>query len=233
MKSPLDSIAFFKSIRPTLDAMNDADVGVVIKALFALDDGEDVDLSGASDMVRAVFPLIEESTDRLRKKRVSRMRVPANGPQISANDPQTSANDTQTPANDTQDYEDEPQTDSKPSRHSHSHSQSHNQDHGHGQSHDHSHVDGQSARPTADEVKDWAEAEGLLIDAERFVAYYDDRDWKTGTDPIKDWKKVARKWAQTEHRKPPEKPPDRKPGKYTLWMESQDYGDLISGRAKA
>ena len=93
--------------------------------------------------------------------------------------------------------------------------------------------DGQSARPTADEVKDWAEAEGLLIDAERFVAYYDDRDWKTGTDPIKDWKKVARKWAQTEHRKPPEKPPDRKPGKYTRWMESQDYGDLISGRAKA
>ena len=93
--------------------------------------------------------------------------------------------------------------------------------------------DGQSGRPTADEVKDWAAAEGLLIDAERFVAYYDDRDWKTGTDPIKDWKKVARKWAQTEHRKPPEKPPDRKPGKYTLWMESQDYGDLISGRAKA
>lgn len=90
---------------------------------------------------------------------------------------------------------------------------------------------GQSARPTPAEVKDWAAAEGLLIDAERFVAYYDDRDWKTGTDPIKDWKKVARKWAQTEHRKQPEKPPDRKPGKYTLWMESQDYGDLISGRA--
>ena len=82
--------------------------------------------------------------------------------------------------------------------------------------------------PTVQEVKDYADEEGLVIDAERFVAYYDAKDWKTWNDPIKDWKKVARKWAVTERK---EKPPDKKkPGKYTAWMESKDYSELVGGR---
>ena len=85
--------------------------------------------------------------------------------------------------------------------------------------------------PTVQEVKDYADEEGLVIDAERFVAYYDAKDWKTGTDPIKDWKKVARKWAVTE-RKEPAKPPDKpkKTGKYAAWLESKDYSELVNGR---
>lgn len=84
------------------------------------------------------------------------------------------------------------------------------------------------AGPSVREVREYAEEEGLVIDAERFVAYYAAKDWKTGTDPIKDWKKVARKWAVTERK---EKPPDKKkPGKFSAWLESQDYSNLVNGR---
>lgn len=202
MKSTLDSIAFFKNIRPTLEAMSDEDAGALIKALFAHDDGEDVDLSSKSQIVQVAFPLVAESTDRLTKKRMGKVRA-------TANEPQTDRNDT---AN-------EPQTDRKQSSHSHSHNQGHN--------HGHDDMPGKTG-PTVQEVKDYADEEGLVIDAERFVAYYDAKDWKTGTDPIKDWKKVARKWAVTERK---EKPPDRKkPGKYAAWLESKDYSELVNGR---
>lgn len=205
MKSTLDSIAFFKNIRPTLEAMNDEDAGALIKALFAHDDGEDVDLSSKSQIVQATFPLVAESTDRLTKKRMGKVRA-------TANEPQTDRNDT---AN-------EPHTDRKQSSHSHSHNQGHN--------HSHDDMPGKTG-PTVQEVKDYADEEGLVIDAERFVAYYDAKDWKTGTDPIKDWKKVARKWAVTE-RKEPAKPPDKpkKTGKYMEWLESKDYSELVNGR---
>lgn len=210
MKSTLDSIAFFKNIRPMLEEMTDEDAGALIKALFAHDDGEDVDLSGKSQIVRITFPLVAESTDRLTKKRMGKVRA-------TANEPQTDLNDT---AN-------EPQTDREPSHHSHSQSQ----DQSHGHNHDDMPVQAGKAGPSVREVREYAEEEGLVIDAERFVAYYDARDWRTGTDPIKDWKKIARKWAVTE-RKEPAKPPDKpkKTGKYMAWLESQDYSSLVDGR---
>ena len=87
MKSTLDTIAFFKSIRGTLDAMPDADAGALMKALFAHDDGEEVDLRNASPMVRATFPLIVEGLDRLTQVRMSKVR-PQNNRKPTANAPQ-------------------------------------------------------------------------------------------------------------------------------------------------
>lgn len=87
MKSTLDTIAFFKNIRGTLDAMPDADAGALIKALFAHDDGEEVDLRNASPIVRATYPLIVEGLDRLTQVRMSKVR-PQNNRKPTANAPQ-------------------------------------------------------------------------------------------------------------------------------------------------
>ena len=87
MKSTLDTIAFFKNIRGTLDAMPDADAGALIKALFAHDDGEEVDLRNASPIVRATYPLVVEGLDRLTQVRMSKVR-PQNNRKPTANAPQ-------------------------------------------------------------------------------------------------------------------------------------------------
>lgn len=213
MKSTLDTIAFFKTMRTTIESMSDEDAGALMKALFAHDDGEEPDLSAKSKIVQAVYPLVTDPLDRLTKIRMSKVRVHANEPQTVRND---TANEPQTKA-------DAPQTALDSPNHSHSLNLNH--------SHSLNHVDDSQAGltdwPTTRQVQDWAAAEGLTIDAAKFCAYYDARGWKTGDAPIKDWKKVARKWAVTERR---EKPPDEKPGKFTAWLESQDYSNLVNGR---
>lgn len=93
MKSTLETVAFFKTLRTTLDSMSDEDAGKLMKALFAYDDGEDPDLAGASPTVKAVYPMAAESLERLTKKRMSKVR-PQTDRKQSANVPQTDRKDT-------------------------------------------------------------------------------------------------------------------------------------------
>ncbi|MBQ4424567.1 MAG: hypothetical protein II882_02385 [Lachnospiraceae bacterium] len=55
-KHNLTTYAFFKDIRQSFDAISDESAGALIKALFAFDDGETVDLSGKNETVRGMFP---------------------------------------------------------------------------------------------------------------------------------------------------------------------------------
>lgn len=121
MKSELDTIAFFKNIRKTLEAMTDADAGRLMKALFAHDDGEKVDLTDASPVVQMIFPLVAESTDRLTRKRQNKVRKPQTDRKDTANELQTDRKDT-----------------------AHNHSHNHNQNHS--QNHDHTSPDGEEER---------------------------------------------------------------------------------------
>lgn len=93
MKSSLETVAFFKTLRTTLDSMSDEDAGKLMKALFAYDDGENPDLASASPTVKAVYPMAAESLERLTKKRMSKVR-PQTDRKQSANEPQTDRKDT-------------------------------------------------------------------------------------------------------------------------------------------
>lgn len=68
----LDTISFFKTLRETIDSMSDEDAGALMKALFAHDDGEEVDLSGKSVVVRVVYPFVSETTDKLKESRLKK-----------------------------------------------------------------------------------------------------------------------------------------------------------------
>lgn len=48
--------------------------------------------------------------------------------------------------------------------------------------------------PFADEVRAFVEEEGLCVDPETFVDFYDSRGWKVGTTAIKNWKATVRLW---------------------------------------
>lgn len=52
--------------------------------------------------------------------------------------------------------------------------------------------------PTVEEVRAYCRAEGLTIDPEKFVAYYDAVDWMRGNTRITDWKALARTWRSEE-----------------------------------
>ena len=177
MKSTLDTIAFFKNIRPTLDAMSDADAGALIKALFAHDDGEEVDMASAAPMVQAIYPLVVESMDRLSEYRAKKSKAGKTTREQIRNKKGT----------------DEEQNGNITETHNHNHNHSHN--------HTSSEEDGKVRRctpPTAEQVNEYATKFGMKIDAQRFVDFYSSKGWKVGSSPMKDWQAAVRNWVSRD-----------------------------------
>lgn len=56
----------------------------------------------------------------------------------------------------------------------------------------------ESSQPTADEVNEYAKAEGLSLNAADFVDYYSIREWKIQGEPIRDWRALVRRWSRKE-----------------------------------
>ncbi len=53
--------------------------------------------------------------------------------------------------------------------------------------------------PTADEVRAYAEAQGLAVDAGQFTDYYTAQGWKIKNGlPLKDWRAAVRNWARRD-----------------------------------
>ena len=48
--------------------------------------------------------------------------------------------------------------------------------------------------PTADEVRAYADEKGCIIDAQRFVDFYESKGWMVGKSPMKDWRASVRSW---------------------------------------
>lgn len=48
--------------------------------------------------------------------------------------------------------------------------------------------------PDKQEVKDYCTEEGLEVDPEYFVSYYDSVGWQMGNHPMQDWKAAVRLW---------------------------------------
>ena len=91
MKSTLDTVAFFKTLRGTLESMSDKDAGRLMKCLFAYDDGESPDLTKASPVVKAIFPLVAEPLDRLTRMRMNKVRPQTNRKQTALPTKQTAS----------------------------------------------------------------------------------------------------------------------------------------------
>lgn len=204
-----ETVLLFKDLYKTLSAIPAEDAGILMKALFAHANGLDPDGLDASPIAAALYIGLSDQMDRIEEYRNSQAAKRTKTEQTVSNDNKQE----QTETNAEQITSPSPSPSPSPYPYPYPSPMSD--------------MPGKTG-PTVQEVKDFADEEGLVIDAERFVAYYDAKDWMTGTDPIKDWKKVARKWAVTERK---EKPPDKKkPGKFSAWLESQDYSNLVSGR---
>lgn len=52
--------------------------------------------------------------------------------------------------------------------------------------------------PSLEEVREYAEEQGMRIDPDRFFDYYEAIGWKKNGSPVTDWKALERNWARSE-----------------------------------
>lgn|GEM_PF-4076589 len=62
------TICFFKDLRKTLDAISDEDAGILMKALFAVADGDEPEFHG-SKIAQVLFTMAADQTNRLNEYR--------------------------------------------------------------------------------------------------------------------------------------------------------------------
>lgn len=54
------------------------------------------------------------------------------------------------------------------------------------------------APPTPEDVREYCREKGLNVDADRFVDFYESKNWYVGKSKMKDWKAAVRNWARSQ-----------------------------------
>ena len=67
--------------------------------------------------------------------------------------------------------------------------------------------------PTAQQVREYAAEKGYILDADRFVDFYECKGWMVGKNKMKDWKAAARNWARSQRQELTAK--DKPAGKFS------------------
>ena len=57
--------------------------------------------------------------------------------------------------------------------------------------------------PTPDEVREYCKERQNLLDAERFVDFYESKGWMVGKSKMKDWKAAVRNWERSQQKSEP------------------------------
>ena len=52
--------------------------------------------------------------------------------------------------------------------------------------------------PTVDEVSEYCQKSGYVVDPQRFVDFYASKGWKVGKESMKDWEAAVRNWANRD-----------------------------------
>lgn len=77
--------------------------------------------------------------------------------------------------------------------------------------------------PTAEDVKQYCLENDYVLDAERFVDFYECKGWMVGKNKMKDWKAAVRTWIRKDEegtvKKVSEKPPEEPEQPIDLWSD--------------
>ena len=55
-------------------------------------------------------------------------------------------------------------------------------------------------KPTLEDVQEYVSSQGIVIDCQAFLDFYESKGWKVGSTPMKDWKAAVRNWARRDRR---------------------------------
>lgn len=77
--------------------------------------------------------------------------------------------------------------------------------------------------PTVEDVKQYCLENNYVLDAERFVDFYECKGWMVGKNKMKDWKAAVRTWIRKDKegtvKRAPEKPPEEPAQPIDLWSD--------------
>ncbi|WP_438979979.1 Lin1244/Lin1753 domain-containing protein [Polynucleobacter sp.] len=84
------------------------------------------------------------------------------------------------------------------------------------------------APPTHQDVKDYCESRGNLVDSQKFLDFYQSKGWMVGKNKMKDWKACVRTWEKSETQKGGGSYGNKtKPG-WSIGVNRDDLSQLLS-----
>lgn len=83
--------------------------------------------------------------------------------------------------------------------------------------------------PALDEVMEYCTESGYMIDAQRFIDFYESKDWMIGMNRMKNWKAAVRKWSRQKETVGMEKPKNQF---QSFPQRDVDYDTLIMAGLK-
>ncbi len=203
------SFLMYRDYGDVFESMSDEDAGLLIKALFAHEEGRDVALEG---QIRATFMLLAKQLDRDRTNYEAMCeRNRANGrkggrPSLHGGAPEEPGESPQEPAATEEKPKEPTGTQSHPTISYKDKDKDNDMDtdkdeesvYNRGGS-PHTHTSSSKLRfqkPSLDDVKAYCAERGNGVDAQRFVDFYASKGWMVGKSPMKDWRASVRLWEQ-------------------------------------
>ena len=85
------------------------------------------------------------------------------------------------------------------------------------------------APPTPENVREYCREKGLNVDADRFVDFYESKNWYVGKNKMKDWKAAARNWARSQRQESTAKGTEKPRNRFANFQQRDyDYDALIA-----
>ena len=85
------------------------------------------------------------------------------------------------------------------------------------------------APPTPEDVREYCREKGLNVDADRFVDFYESKNWYVGKNKMKDWKAAVRNWARSQRQESTAKGTEKPRNRFDNFQQREyDYDALIA-----
>lgn len=85
------------------------------------------------------------------------------------------------------------------------------------------------APPTPEDVREYCREKGLNVDADRFVDFYESKNWCVGKNKMKDWKAAVRNWARSQRQESTAKGTEKPRNRFDNFQQREyDYDALIA-----
>lgn len=85
------------------------------------------------------------------------------------------------------------------------------------------------APPTPENVREYCREKGLSVDADRFVDFYESKNWYVGKNKMKDWKAAVRNWARSQRQESTAKGAEKPRNRFANFQQRDyDYDALIA-----
>lgn len=201
-----NSFILYTEQKAVIDKLTDEQAGRLIKAIYAHETGEEMELDSILDLVITPFlTSLERNTEKYQKRVETNKKNIAkrwneddtkntngkNGIQNDTND--TNGNDSDSDSVSDNDNVNDLKENTKRKV---------------------------FAKPTVEEVKAYCTERKNNVDANKFIDFYESKGWLIGKNPMKDWKACVRTWEKTSNSSPP------KPSNAYINPSQSEYDDL-------